>query len=224
MSKKKVVDYKYNIISKTPKGKKNNTIYTVEYQVGRLPERHTIKMINIDFIHQSEEWRFAQGWAFMDGRENEISFENNDERKEFLREFIAFQKGGSYRKTHPIAYSEKEDIKLQIDKLQKKLSDIEKQEHIDLRNKYLDKIDKIEVNKFMTEINKSMLKYGISISEFNGWLVLKDTKSKAIIRRLIPIEKCNDESYLEYKADNLDCWDADIILAHNKSSRKFAEE
>lgn len=224
MGKKKVVEYKYNIISKKPKGKKNNVIYTIEYQIDKLPEIHTIKMLNIDFINQSDEWKFAQGWAFLDGRESEIKFKDNDEKKEFLREFLAFQKGGSYRKTHPISRNEKENIKIQIDKLQKRLSDIEKQEHIDLRNNYLDKVDKIEVDKFMKELNKSMLKYGISISEFNGWMVLKDIKSRAVIRRLVPVENCNDDSFFEYKAENLGVWDTDMILAHNKFSRKYAEE
>ena len=79
MGKKKVVEYKYNIISKKPKGKKNNVIYTIEYQIDKLPKIYTIKMLNIDFINQSDEWKFAQGWAFLDGRESEIKFKDNDE-------------------------------------------------------------------------------------------------------------------------------------------------
>lgn len=224
MSKKKVVEYKYNIVSKKPKGKKNNVIYTIEYQIGKSPEIHTIKMLNIDFIHQSDEWKFAQGWAFLDGKESSIIFEDNEDRKEFLREFIAFQKGGSYRKTHPIMYSEKENIKMQIEKLQKELSNIEQQEHIDLRNNYINKVNRINVDKFMQELNKSMSKHGIIVSCFDGMIVLKDMKSKAIIRRLIPSEVLSEDNSFSYKVNNLDAWDTDMILAHNKFSRKYAEE
>ena len=181
-------------------------------------------MLNIDFIHQSDEWKFAQGWAFLDGKESSIIFEDNEDRKEFLREFIAFQKGGSYRKTHPIMYSEKENIKMQIEKLQKELSNIEQQEHIDLRNNYINKVNRINVDKFMQELNKSMSKHGIIVSCFDGMIVLKDMKSKAIIRRLIPSEVLSEDNSFSYKVNNLGAWDTDMILAHNKFSRKYAEE
>ena len=224
MGKKKVVEYKYNIVSKSPKGQKNNVVYTIEYQIGKSPEIHIVKMINIDFIHQSEEWKFANGWAFLDGRESSVMFDSIEDRKEFLREFIAFQKGGSYRKTHPIMYGEKENIKMQIEKLQKELSNIEQKEHIDLRNNYMNKVNKINVDKFMQEINKSMSKHGIIVSCFDGMIVLKDMKSKAIIRRLIPSEVLSEDNSFSYKVNNLGAWDTDMILAHNKFSRKYAEE
>lgn len=73
-----------------------------------------------------------------------------------------FQRGSSYRKTHPIAYTEKDQYLNQIKELQKRVSQIELKEHnqkvLRYKHEVVPKENNKEYNKIKKEIEKLISK------------------------------------------------------------------
>lgn len=93
--------------------------------------------------------------------ENNIHFQGKSNRTKFLKEIEEWQKGGSYRKTHPIVTTKLEDLKLQRqnleDELRKIEKEIEEQKLFEINEKirdYQDDKDIKSINKFKNEFNK----------------------------------------------------------------------
>lgn len=155
----------FTILSKHPKGQKRNVIYDVTYQRTGNPEIYQVKMIWLDF-------REEHTWAFMDGREaDRLSLE---EREEFIKEMPKFQKGGSYRKTHPITYSEKGKLLNQIKQKEYEIYQLKEQiEKMDsenlnkLCNEYKKCIDTSKILKFENSLKALEVETGYSLRKKN---------------------------------------------------------
>lgn len=166
MKKKKESIGTFTIISKEPKGQKSNTIYTVTYQRSGKPEIYYAKMLWLDFRKDSPTW------AFMDGREAQQL--TSAERKEFVEEMPKFQKGGSYRKTHPITYTEKELLKQKIKEkeseiftLQQQIDKLETEEAEMLVNKYKKYICGKKLEEFEEGLRELAEKTGYTLKKKN---------------------------------------------------------
>ena len=159
---------KYNIISKSFKGNIENKTCVIEYQVdGYGAERFTTSLVYIELKDKAGP-RYV--WL-ADGMGKHIDTE--EDKKNFLNEFEQYQKGGSYRKTHPIIYTEIENLKREKQKLQSRLtsveSDIRRAEDAVRRKKfsnYTDDIDYDTLDKYIegfTETFKPNDRYYIDI-------------------------------------------------------------
>ena len=137
---------KYNIISKSFKGNIENKTCVIEYQVdGYGAERFTTSLVYIELKDKAGP-RYV--WL-ADGMGKHIDTE--EDKKNFLNEFEQYQKGGSYRKTHPIIYTEIENLKREKQKLQSRLtsveSDIRRAEDAVRRKKFSNYTDDIDYDK-----------------------------------------------------------------------------
>lgn len=185
MGKKKKVEVgTFTVVSKLPKGQKSNIIYTVTYQRSGKPEMYTVKMLWLDFREDEPTW------AFLDGKEADRL--SNEERKEFIKEMPKFQKGGSYRKTHPITYTEKESLRQlikqkesEIYNIQQEIDKIENEEAKSLVNKYNKLIDCDSLDLFENELRELESKTGYVLKKknlaYNTDVVVYDTN------KLIPV-------------------------------------
>lgn len=96
---------KYNIVSKYPKGnpKHHRTNSKVGYLVEGSSKVHYCDMVYLDV------WGLKK-YAFLEKTKKAIpnthcgyyGIVDNDDATEFVEEITKFQKGGSYRKTHPL--------------------------------------------------------------------------------------------------------------------------
>lgn len=112
---------KYTIVEKYPKKNIENKDVTISYQVkGYETEIFKADML---FIDNKES---VKTFAFLEGRKYP-HINTVDERMEFCREIKEFQKGGSYRKKHPINKSKSMLLKEKKEKLQEEISGLEKQ-------------------------------------------------------------------------------------------------
>ena len=130
---------KYNIINKSPEGNKLYKDYIVKYQVNNDPKIYEVDMVCIKY---EEEIRYAfleQPNSKLKG-ENPMFIDTKEDREEFVQEIKKYQMGSSYRKTHPIAYSEKDKLKNEMKELQKRISEIELKERNDRIKDYKNKI------------------------------------------------------------------------------------
>ena len=121
---------------------------------------------------------------------------NEEERKEFAEELKLFQRGSAYRKTHPIVYSRKDEIKQEIAKLNKELNEIEKEEKshlaLEFHAKYnSDKDLKLFRKRLNVLLNNE--KYMIKKYTFNNsyeQLVIYDVKQRRPVETILPYSKC----------------------------------
>ena len=181
----------YNIISKYPKGNKPGELYNVEYQVNGLPEIHTATMICIVI-----EGKYK--YAFIDDKYSNgelIVNDNTKNRNKFIQELAEFQKGSSYRKSHPIVYSIVDTLKKQLNELQEQSNELQQQilnkqnELMNARTKEItDKIDIKSLDAFINKVNKvnNDKQYRI-ISPVNakGNLFIFDMQMKRFIAKVI---------------------------------------
>lgn len=173
---------KFNIISKSPQGNKINKDYIIKYQVDNKPDIYELKMIYLELPDDNgnRECRYL----FLDdgtrhyGVDNPTGERYNEKlSQEFIDELKKFQRGSSYRKTHPIAYTEKDQYLNQIKELQKRVSQIELQEHnqkvLRYKHEVVPKENNKEYNKIKKEIEKLISKentrnYSLGISNVGG--------------------------------------------------------
>lgn len=186
--KKEVEIGTFTIVSKAPKGCKRNVVYTVTYQRSGEPEIYNVKMVWLDF-------RDTPTWAFMDGREADLL--TNEERKEFIEEMFKFRKGGSYRKTHPIAYSRIDELKntikekeYEIYEIKKEIDKLEEAELTALCDKYEKYIDNKKIDKFEEGLRNLEEKTGYMLKKknflYNTDIVVYDFKNQLPVGVLKP--------------------------------------
>ena len=92
---------KFIIVDKDSPGNQWGKSYTVTYQLVGNPTRYKIDLYC--YSKDSEGYKYC----YIEGHTG-YGIETMQDKDEFLTEFYKFQKGGSYRKTHPIQYSEEE--------------------------------------------------------------------------------------------------------------------
>lgn len=143
---------KYNIISKDLIGNQSNKVCEVVYQV----EGQGYKEFKTNLVCLNIKGEIV--YAFLEGQEGDFTGSNND-KTEFLDEFYLFQKGGSYRKTHPIMKSEKQILLDKKNKLNNDIDDIDREirkvENKMRSEKYItynDDIDRESLNLFLSNI------------------------------------------------------------------------
>lgn len=217
--KKEVEIGTFTIVSKAPKGCKRNVVYTVTYQRSGEPETFNVKMVWLDF-------RDTPTWAFMDGKEADLL--TNEERKEFIEEMFKFRKGGSYRKTHPIAYSEKDKLRQQIKEkeyeifsLQQEIDKMEDEECKSLCKAYDKIIDKKKLDLVENCLNNMEAETGYSIRRknfsYNSDPVIVDIKTQLVVGVL----KCRKGGWDIYPMDD---YDKRAFLKENPDLRKCLKQ
>lgn len=174
----------YNIISKYPKGNKRNCEYTITYQLNNKPDYYTVKMIYLNLPNESK-------YVFLDlDRQPHIGIETKTDTDNFINEIKEYQKGSSYRKTHPILKSARDklleeelELKSQINKLQLRLDELTRTEKALYYETESDKLRKQinvkEVNKIVDTYNKlieTSNKYSIKL--LGAKITLFDDKLK----------------------------------------------
>jgi len=111
---------KYVIVDKYPKGNNEYKTATISYQVdGYGYEVFKAEMIYID----SED---ITTYAFLSTNKY-WHIDTQEDRDEFCNEIKLFQKGGSYRKTHPIIKSKSMELKEKKSKLNDELCKLDKE-------------------------------------------------------------------------------------------------
>jgi len=141
---------KYIIVSKNIPGNKDGEIYTIEYQVVDLG--YTIFKTSLFCLGYRDG---IMKYCWLEGKIGP-HLETNELREEFLKEFYEFQKGGSYRKLHPIIKANKDDLISQKNALKEQLTQLERQiqleEDLELTNKlktYFDDVDLVALNDYL---------------------------------------------------------------------------
>ena len=223
MIKKKPEVGSFTIVSKYPKGQKGNTIYLFKYQRDNKPRIYEAKMVWLDFRPDRPTW------AFMDGKEAQML--TNKEREAFINEIPKFQKGGSYRKTHPIIHSKSEDIRNEIKQKEKEISQLkekldqeEDKNKEELSERYKKYLDKNKLHLFIKGLEKlkNNTDYIMSKDCFNtrllgtGMIVLDKTNN-------IPVgtlQQYNDECCVAI----LDDYDIKNLIRNNPKIRNMLEE
>lgn len=112
---------KYTIIDKYPKGNNHNKSSIISYQVdGCGSDIFKAKMIYVDNKVTGVSYAFFS-------EEDYQHINTSEDRMEFCNEIKEFQKGGSYRKTHPIKKSEAFLLKEKRNELDAEIRNIDKE-------------------------------------------------------------------------------------------------
>lgn len=150
---------KYTIISKSSKGNKPGNIYTITYQVkGKEPNKFKIDLY---CLYQQDDGKYK--YCYLESSEGPY-INNMADRNMFLAEFYKFQKGASYRKTHPVALSYLETLEQEKEKLQTQINNINKQINNELYNELtemvqtkLKDIDPKSLNKYLKQLDSVLM-------------------------------------------------------------------
>lgn len=184
---------KFNIIEKYPKGQNENIIYTFIFQKDNKPKRYEAQMVYLGF-------REGPKWAFLDGMCGDLT---NDERSEFIQEIPEFQKGGSYRKTHPIVYSAIEEVRnnliakeREVQELKSKLDKLQSAEKTRIVNEYEKTLSTAKCKLFEDELNRLQEETNLAVKivwvKYTKWLLLYDVKEK----RPVGVVIHNNDKYI----------------------------
>lgn len=226
MSKKVAEVGTFTILSKSPKGQKSNVIYTFEYQRTGSPEIFKVQMLWLDFRAGNETW------AFMDGRYAEKL--TLSERKEFIAEIPKFQKGGSYRKTHPITYSKSgliqqsikhKEYELQV--LKDELDNVLKEELNVKCSRYKKLIDNNKLDFLSKQLNKAFDKTGYMVKlKYIGYgykVVVYDVNNSIPVGEITGVSNL-DRNIERFKVSPLDDYDIKSIIKNNNNISNMLEE
>lgn len=143
---------KYTIVTKSPKGNDACKVSTISYQVeGYGSDIFSAEMI---YIHNKD----ISTYAFLSTK-TYPHIDTDEDKDEFWNEIKLYQKGGSYRKTHPIIESQSMVLKHERRKLEDELADInnkirdaEEQERQQKFKIYNKDIDYDSLNEFTKNI------------------------------------------------------------------------
>ena len=162
---------RFIIVDKNKKGNKGGERYTITYQIsGNGNTKYTVDMYCI-----AEK---PVRYCYISGQYG-VGLDTEKDRAEFLDEFYEFQKGGSYRKTHPIEYSKLEllneklgEAKLSVSSIEKEIrEEEEKERELKFKTYYAD-VDEKGLNEYVRGITKALAsnnRYEVSGIEFNIW-------------------------------------------------------
>lgn len=163
---------KYTIVSKDKPGNKYGQVYTITYQVeGYGSDKFKVDLYCRGYIDNEMTYCYS-------ANSKRFGIDTASDRDEFLREFYAFQKGGSYRKTNPIKLSMIDNIKNQILEKKNELYELERQlskeESIEqdkyYKTYYID-VDRVSLNEYVDNIKQAFKsnRYYVKGIEFHIW-------------------------------------------------------
>ena len=98
----------------------NHKDYVFTYQIQGEPTKYKVKMIYISVGDSKPKFFFLDDRSLRDNPHFNEGFPEN--RSKFREEIERWQKGGAYRKTHPIITSRIEDLREQKLKLEEQLN------------------------------------------------------------------------------------------------------
>lgn len=175
----------FNIIKRSPVWLQYNKEYTFEYQILGEPKRYKINMIYLSFYENNikkSKFVFISGKSLYENIHfNESNKDCLKNRDDFINEISKWQKGGSYRKTHPIAHSRLDLLREEKKGLESRLKTLEfeinnekianKKERI---KNYQSDLDIKSLNKFESDLTNIIdsNRYCISERYYNGDLLL----------------------------------------------------
>lgn len=143
----------FNIIKREPMWLQNHKDYVFTYQIQGEPTKYKVKMIYISVGDSKPKFFFLDDRSLKDNPHFNEEFPEN--RSKFREEIERWQKGGAYRKTHPIITSRIEDLREQKLKLEEQLKEtereIEKEKLYELNKiieNYQNDLDQDSINKF----------------------------------------------------------------------------
>ena len=145
---------KYTIVDKSHKGNKKYDVTKVRYQV----RGYGYEIFTADMIYIEDEDYHQGGYAFLgDKKYKHIS--TPTDRKLFCEAISDYQKGGSYRKTHPIVESNsmilkrrREELKNELSSIDRKIMSAENKEREEKYQVYADDIDSDSLNEFTSKL------------------------------------------------------------------------
>lgn len=145
---------KYIIVSKSPKGNKTNCAHIVQYQV----EGFDTEIFETQLFYLSSPTEGEPRYVYF-GDKMGKHLDTNEDRDEFLVEFAKYQKGGSYRKTHPIKLSKSMQLRARQKQLRDELSQLDhdiiqadEEERQEKFKTYKNDIDYTSLNKYLDEV------------------------------------------------------------------------
>lgn len=147
----------FNIIKREPVWLQERKDYTFIYQIQGEPKKYKIDMVYLSVGGNKPQFYFLDNKTC---RENKHFSSGNEDvdtenRNKFREEIEKWQKGGAYRKSHPIVTTRMEDLREQKQKLENQLKDtereIEKERLYELSkiiDNYQSDLDEDSINKF----------------------------------------------------------------------------
>lgn len=195
---------KYIIVDKIGKGNKVGKEYVFRYQVGEDATIYKCSMYCLDSCNRIGKFVFIEGRDY-------YNIDTKQDKDDFINEIKLFQRGSSYRKTHPINEDKlmklqklKLEYQHQIDSIDTQISDIETSMLEDKIKKYRDNIDEKSLSEFENELRKLLVNSKYTIGRSNsiiygrGDLVIID-KTNNLPVKIITIY--SDEVEYEYVSD-----------------------
>lgn len=152
----------YNIISKTPKGNIRGKMYTVFYQKDNKPQKYSVQLYCFGIIDGKAKYCFKADDSSIPQKDREL----------FLKELAAYQRGSSYRRSHPISKSnidllkeKRIDLETQINNINRDIKELETNEFHEKLVTYQKSIDQKSLEKFSLDLHKFFCK-SISLSRY----------------------------------------------------------
>jgi len=150
---------KYTIISKSLRGNRENQVCTVYYQV----KGYGATRFQTDLIYLNLTDELGPRYVYLSDRIGK-HIETDEDKEVFLQEVYEYQKGGGYRKTHPIIMTNVEVLQKEKRELKDRLlsidSEIYKAEN-ELRelkySNYRDDIDYMSLGKYTDKLKEALL-------------------------------------------------------------------
>jgi hypothetical protein len=182
---------KYTIVEKSAPGNQAGSVYTITYQV----EGYGHMQFKTDlYCLRANEGDVKYCWL-----EGSIGPHINtaSDKTEFLSEFYKFQKGGSYRKTHPIAKcnvqmleEKKRALQKQVEQLERDIRDEGRKLRESILTQLQDKIDKPSLDIFINDLKnvfENNPRYYVEVEShifFGNYLVVWDRVLNHKIKRI----------------------------------------
>ena len=147
---------KYTIVDKSNKGNNKYNITQIRYQV----RGYGYEIFKADMMYIEDEDYNKGGYVFIADRKYK-HIETPTDRQLFCEAISDYQKGGSYRKTHPIVESQsmilkrrREELKSELSSIDKKIWDAENKEREEKYKVYMEDVDLDSLNAFTEKLKE----------------------------------------------------------------------
>ena len=198
---------KFIIVDKDSLGNQWGKSYTVTYQLVGNPTRYKIDLYC--YSKDSEGYKYC----YIEGHTG-YGIETMQDKDEFLTEFYKFQKGGSYRKTHPIQYSEEEIINSKILKKEDEIKELK----LELKNleynkkkkkfsNYYDNVDRPSLNNYISTLTSILFddsRYCVHHIEMHIWEGHRFYIYDKLLKKDILVGMCQKDRQIEFRDLTID--------------------
>lgn len=198
---------KYIIVDKDSAGNQYGKQYTVTYQLVGNPTRYKIDL----YCYSESDEGFK--YCYIEGHLG-YGIETMQDKDEFLKEFYKFQKGGSYRKTHPIQYSDEEIIQKKInDKedeisvLKRELNNIKRKKQEDKFDSYYDNVDRKSLDTYISKLKNILSnddRYYVHSMVMHIWEGYRFYIYDKVLQKDIKIGICDKDKNFKFRDLNID--------------------